>query len=166
VDQAEVGTTWGKHCDDRGMILVLPRPRKDSDWDLGDLETIRKQLESIMRDYTIDANRIVVGGYQAGGSMALAYGFMNRERVRGIAVVDAAVPPRVQPRGNDPETRLEFFLQTFADSKLSPSQERQIGQLREMKFPLVHQKRAGPAAPPDAGTVELLLRWSDTLDRI
>ena len=166
IDQPEFDKTWGEWCDQRGFLLALPRPRNDGGWEFGEIETIRKLLESIVAKYDVDPQRIVVGGFQTGGSLAAAYAFLNRERIRGVALVDAVLPPRVQPRGNDPESRLEFLQVRFNGSRANGDMKSVRDRLREMRFPVVDQEQSAEAAPPDVKTVELILRWSDSLDRL
>ena len=78
----------------------------------------------------------------------------------------AIVPPRVQLRGNDPESRLEFLFVTFAESQSKKAAVRQINRLREMKFPVLSKAEAGAATRPTSELSEYVLRWSDSLDRL
>jgi serine protease Do len=166
IDRSALGKTWQKNCNDRGFLLALPRPSSEMAWEFAEIETIRKLLESITAEYRIDPHRVVIGGYQEGGSLAAAYAFTNRERIRGVALVDAMMPPRIQPRGNDPESRLEFLQVRYSTSRAAKAMLRDVDRLRDMRFPLIELEREGEVAPPDPGLAELMLRWADTLDRL
>jgi phospholipase/carboxylesterase len=70
-------------ADEPGLILLAPESRSASTWDviLGefgpDVDYIDRALERVLNEYTIDPNRIAIGGFSDGASYALSMGLGN-----------------------------------------------------------------------------------------
>lgn len=164
-EEKDVVERWKALCERYGLILLAPKAAKPERWTPDEAEFIRKTMDEVSKRYTIDASRVVVHGYQGGGSMAWLVATGRRETVRGVSLVDAGPPPR----GNDPETdpfqRLAIHFAGTPKSPRATTLEAAIKRLREAKFPVtfttLDQAR-------DLNDIELdeLLRWVDTLDRI
>ena len=166
LDRDEIEATWSFPCREHSTLLVLPRPRDEAIWDPSSLDIIRRFLEAVIEDYPIDAQRIVIGGYQMGGSLAYAFSFEHRERVRGVVAVDAMLPSRLQLRGNDPQTRLEFFHLVYEGAARAGGMTQDLERLQAMKFPAIQLRRTGESQPPGRDEAATIVRWLDTLDRL
>ena len=166
IDRDALQAIWSTPCRERSTLLMLPRPRDESGWDASSLDVIRRFLEAVMDDDPVDPHRIAVGGYQTGGSVAYAFAFEHRERTRGVAAVDAILPARLQLRGNDPESRLEFLQIVQGDSARAKGMQKDNERLREMKFPVIQVSQPQESQTPDKESAATILRWLDSLDRL
>jgi len=156
---------WKAVCDERDLILIVPKAAKDHRWNRTEVEFIQKVIDEIARVYDIDANRVVVGGYQAGGAMAYLVGFSHRDLVRGIISVDAPLPPHTQPPPNDPVERLAI-LATVGDGEKESATKAGVKKLRDARFPVTTlDKGEKPQALTDEDRATVG-RWMDALDRI
>jgi serine protease Do len=155
------------HCDERNLILVAPRTTQGGDWSPTDLERIRRLLDTIQNTYTIDSRRIVAVGRQSGGAPASVLAIEDRDRVRGLAVVEAALPAATPGQGlvNEPTQRLAFYSAAASGTPLAARIATAAGRLRAEKFPVTTRELG--MAPRDLSDEELaeLVRWIDTLDR-
>ena len=64
--------------------------------------------------YSVDPVRVVVHGYESGGSLAFAAALRNRQMIRAVAAVEAA--PAGQPPESDPLDRFSVYMATAAKS--------------------------------------------------
>jgi serine protease Do len=158
--------SWEAICLERGIAVLVPRPRHSERWDSQDAEFIRKTLELAIRRLPADPDRIAILGDGVGGSMAYFYGFANRQRVRGIAALDATIPLRIELRGNDPENRLVFFLGQRKSSANQTAIQSDVARLRGMRFPVVEKVLESNASSLVPDDIRSLVHWMDTLDRI
>ncbi|MFV0442042.1 MAG: PDZ domain-containing protein [Planctomycetaceae bacterium] len=163
--EAAILAQWQQHCDRRGLILVAPLAGDVSGWTASESLLVRDVVEEVRRDYSIDPQRICVHGLGAGGRLAWDVAFKDRELFRAVVAVSA--PLRELPPDNDPKFRLQTLSVTGANDPLRDKVERSVDVLRKLKFParLVIVPDAGEAYPP-ATTVDELVRWLDSLDRI
>ena len=104
-----------------------------------------------------------------GGEMALYLGFHNRAMFRGVATVAASMGSN--PREKVPNQPLSFFLvvggQDPAKAQVTATKEK----LAKYKYPVIlrevanmgHEYIDGKAGVP---TLEELVRWTDSLDRL
>jgi poly(3-hydroxybutyrate) depolymerase len=108
---------------------------------------------------------VVAHGYQAGGAMAYLLGFGHRDVVRGVAVVDAGVPARVNVPENDPLERLGFYSAFSEKSKAAAVIQAGIQRLEKLKYPFTVKRMADAKYLSDEEIKELVT-WIDSLDRI
>ncbi|MFV2069691.1 MAG: PDZ domain-containing protein, partial [Pirellulales bacterium] len=157
---------WEALCKENDLIALAPLPQRDDTWQRTEVEFVRKSLDDLIGRYSIDRTRVVVYGYQAGGAMAYLLAFRQRDLVRGMAVIDAAVPARVRPPDNDPLHRLAIYMVLAEESRAFEPGQATADLLRSMKYPVT--VRHNPGSPHRLTDAELaeLLRWVDTLDRI
>jgi hypothetical protein len=127
---------------------------------------VRRLIDEMTASYRIDRARVVLHGAAAGGSMAYLVGLNEREAVRGIAVVDAAVPLGASPPQTDPLRPLAFYCATSSGSPLALRMSAEIERLRELEFPVTDVEVAGGSLSDSQR--EELARWIDShsLDRI
>jgi hypothetical protein len=98
--------------------------------------------------------------------MAYLVGFEHVDRIRAIAAVDAAPPPRAKIPDSDPINTLAFYLGTADKSPAAAGLKALVAKLQAARLP-VTQKALGEQ-PRDLSAEELaeLARWIDSLDRI
>ncbi|MCH8044260.1 MAG: PDZ domain-containing protein, partial [Planctomycetes bacterium] len=119
--EEELLLRWKKHCDERDLILLAPKAVDPRRWQRGELDVIRKLLDQIVRQYTIDPARVVVAGRGTGGTLAYLAAYKNRDAFRAVAVVNAPPPLLVHPPETDPVHPLAIFATT---AKKSPAATR------------------------------------------
>jgi len=160
----ELITRWKPHCDRDGLILLAPKSSDPKKWKPQEVTLVRKLMDEVVSNYTIDRTRVVVHGHQGGGSLGCLVAFGHRDLVRAVAAVDAVVAGR--PPENEPPHRLAFYLAKAEQSEHADRIEAAVTRLRQLKYP-VSVKDLGEK-PRDLNSEELaeLVRWIDTLDRI
>jgi serine protease Do len=166
IDRKQVLSSWHESCSRHNFILVLPRPREPIRWHPAEVGVVRRLLEAVLSRQTTDMRRIVVGGEEAGASLACGLAFQYRERARGVVIVDAVLPRGQELRGNDPENRLEFLSVSLADSLKQKLQAKSLAPLRTMKFPIIELNQTGTAETLPSESISRILLWADTLDRL
>jgi len=157
---------WEKHCREQQLILLAPQPALPTRWTPTESAFIRKTLDKLIQDFNIDATRVVVHGYEAGGSMAYLFGFAQRDVVRAIAAVDAAIPLRTAPPPNAPLERLAIYATTLSEESTAGRAEAILERLAEMKYPITKVKLKKKAGGLTEEQRAELVRWIDSLDRI
>ena len=157
---------WANLCRQHELIVMAPQPNDDQRWVVTEAPIIAKLFKQLDRDYTIDAHRVVVHGYQGGASLAYRFAFENRNIVHGVAAVDAAVPLGVQVRGNDSIEHLAFWIHAGQKSPRARRVLRNIQRFRQMKFPVTEHVFDGEARYLDDEELGELARWVDIQDRI
>jgi len=165
-DQEKVVSRWKKYCEEFGLILLSPQSADPKRWRSTEVEFIRKTIDDVLANYNVDRSRVVVHGHQAGGSMAYLAAFGHRELVRGVAVVDAALPRRMQPPSNDPIQRLAIYSASASKSKLAEVIKAGNDRLGSLKFPVTTKNLGFDPRYLNENEIKELVRWIDTLDRI
>jgi serine protease Do len=159
----ELIARWKPLCDSSDLIFLAPKSAESARWQRTELEFVRKEMDDVLHKYNIDRARIVVAGEEAGGGIAYLLADQNRDLVRAVAAINAAVPPGLTPPENDPVQRLAFF--TTSAKQSSPAIAAGIKRLREAKFPVTELDIGDVARPLSANEMADLVRWIDTLDR-
>jgi poly(3-hydroxybutyrate) depolymerase len=126
---------------------------------------VRDAIEQTQREFSIDPRRICIHGLGSGGSFAWNLAFKHRDLVRAAAVISA--PLREAPPDNDPDFRLQTCCIVGGNDPSREKIERSVEVLRKLKFPtrLIVVPDLGEAYPPEE-SLEELVRWVDSLDRI
>lgn len=155
---------WKTLCERHALILVAPKAMNSSRWMLGEAALVDRLLAEVSTTYAVDPARVVVCGYESGGTLAYFAGCRNRETVRAVVAVEALL--RGRPPENDPLSRLAVYAACSGKSPVARSMESAVATLRGMKIP-VAMKNLGDV-PRDLNADELaeVARWIDTLDRI
>ena len=157
---------WKRLCDANNIILLAPQSNDPKTWLPTEADFIRKTIEDVRDSYNLDENRIVLYGYQGGGTMAYLAGFEHSDLFRGIATVDATVPSGRRPPENEPANRIAFFNARSDKSRLAKRIDAEVKRLGAMKFPVTVQNLGDTVRDLNADELAKLLRWLDTLDRI
>jgi poly(3-hydroxybutyrate) depolymerase len=154
---------WRDRCRRANLLLLVPKG-VDGRWTPNDLEFIKKTIDRTAESYRVDAARVVVVGYEEGGTVALRAAGSLRERIRGVVVVN--VVPTGFNAENEPLYPTSIFTVTAKDFSGLARVKTAVEQLRERHLPVVlRELPKGADDWDDAGAAELL-RWLDALDRI
>ncbi len=162
----EFSKQWSESCKRTDLIAIAPQAAQRDGWQPIEGEVVRKAIEQMIKNYSIDRNRIVTFGRQAGGSMAIYVALRSRDLVRGTVVMEASIPGHLEMPDNSPVERLAFYLLAASDSKLGPRIDAAAKRLGEMKYPVTVKKLANGAKSLEGGEFAEVLRWIDSLDRI
>ena len=166
IDKDKLAERWKDVCESRQLIVLAPMSASADKWQPTETAFVRKTIDDVVGRYNIDSTRIAAFGHQAGGAMAYLVGFEHVDRIRAIAAVDSAPPPRAKIPDSDPINTLAFYLGTAEKSPTAAGIKALVAKLQAAKLP-VTQKSLGEQ-PRDLSADELaeLARWIDTLDRI
>jgi len=163
--QDDLVARWKLHCEAHDLILLAPKSANPEKWQPADVRTVHEALEELSKQYAIDPARVVVHGYEAGGTLAYLFAFGHADTVRGVAAVGTALPPWLTLPENDPANRLAIYSATAAQESMTPAVDAGLARLRAMKYP-VTVKGLGPEPRYlNADELDELVRWIDTLDR-
>jgi S1-C subfamily serine protease/predicted esterase len=157
--------TWSGDCADRHFIVLGPKSENESGWLASEADVVLEEVQAVMEQYTIDPQRVVVHGMANGGQMAFYLGFHSRNVVRGVAVTGAALT--IQPPDNLPSQRLSFFVVAGDKDPLAKSIMETKPKLAKQKFSVVYREIPDMGRQYlDAQTLEEIIRWIDSLDRL
>jgi serine protease Do len=162
-------SSWTSYADDKNVIILCPVSDNARGWTPGDAEWIGQAVRTIATTYTLDMRRVVAHGMGQGGEMALYVGFQSRTLIRGVATVGAALGSN--PREKVVNEPLSFFLVTGGKDPNKGNVVATKEKLQKFKYPTIFREVTnmgveyvdGKAGVP---TLEELVRWIDTLDRM
>ncbi len=168
-DVEDFVSSWQNYCDEQNIILVCPTTDNPRGWTPGDSDYVQRAVRAVMDNYTVDRRRVVAHGMSVGGEMAFFLGFQARPLIRGVAAVAASLGSN--PRERITNQPLSFFLAVGAKDPLLKGVAAAKERLTRHKYPVVHREVAnmgheyidGRAGTP---TLEELIRWIDSLDRM
>jgi hypothetical protein len=157
---------WSPLCDAQQLILIAPQSQDPQRWLETEVDFVRQTIDRVRGEHPVDPTRIAVFGSRSAGSMAYLVAFRLPELVRGLAVVDAAMPLRTRPPETDPVRPLAWFVVLSRQSPLSDRIRGNVEMLKEMKHNvIIRELEDGPRDLDQTERAELV-RWLDTLDRI
>jgi poly(3-hydroxybutyrate) depolymerase len=160
----ELVAKWKPLCDANNLILLAPKSAEPARWQRTELEFIRKAIEDVVQKYNIDRARVIAAGEEAGGGVAYLVAGQNRPLIRGVAAINAPLPPSMTAPENDPVQRLAIFTTTA--KKSPPAFAAGIKRLRDAKHPVTELDVGETQRPLTADEMAKLGRWIDTLDHI
>lgn len=163
-DVSEVIKQWRSACDSSRTILLMPQAKDSRSWLPTETAFIRKTIENLRKEYSVDSERIVVYGASNSGAMAYLTAFKHRDLIRGVAVFNGLIPRRAPVLINEPLQRLAVYAISSNEERTATRIEANVRQLGAIKIP-ASQRRLDADELDDASRSELL-RWVDTLDRI
>jgi serine protease Do len=155
---------WKPLCQRYNLILAAPRPTDKNEWTPPEAELVSRLIGKISALYNVDPLRVVLHGYETGGTLASIVATRNREIIRALAVVEA--PMIAVPQENDPQYRFDVYLAASNKSRGAKSLKKVLSMLNEMKIPLIEIKLGDEPRYLNAEELDELARWTDTLDRI
>ena len=156
---------WKKLAQDQDLIVMAPQPADEQRWDGGEIEFVRKAMEEVLRTYTIDRTRVVVHGFQAGGSMAYYVALTQRDLVRGVAPISAPLPMRLGRPTTDPVQPLMIF--SVSSEQSDTATRIAAGELLVVQaaFAVISLLVTGAERERSDEELDELVRWINTLDR-
>ncbi|MGL4553282.1 MAG: PDZ domain-containing protein [Gemmataceae bacterium] len=166
-DFEDFSSSWATYCDDHNLILVCPP--KDGAWTGVDSDFIVQTVRNVAATYTVDLRRVVAHGMGVGGEMALYLGFKERAVIRGVAPVGAPLAGTVKERITTQP--VAFYLMVGDKDRALEAIKDTNDRLKKARYPVTlreiknmgHEYIDGKLGVP---TLEELVRWNDSLDRI
>jgi poly(3-hydroxybutyrate) depolymerase len=128
-------------------------------------EFVLRDVNAVLRQYTIDRSRVVAHGMGSGGQMAFHLGFHARDVFRGVATMGAVLgtPPK-DAVANQP---LSFFIAAGEKDPALPDIQASKAVLAEKRFHVIYREIKDTGKEYfDEKTFGELLVWLDSLDRI
>jgi serine protease Do len=162
-DTEAVLAAWEDLCSENHVIILCPRAESDAGWLGSEVDFVQQVARDVLAEYTIDRQRVIAHGLGIGGQMAYYLAFNARDLIRGAAPIGAALSN--QPKDNVANQRLSFFIVAGAKDPLGPAIQDGRSKLAEHKFPVVYRELPGSPQYLDAGTLQDMVRWLDSLDR-
>ena len=153
-----------KTADENNLIVLSPVSKDSRRWLAIEAEFIRKTIDKVINSYSVDTNRVVVGGNQTGGTMAFLTSFQNREIVRGICVQDAPFPRSVATLESDPANRLAFYLIASEKSDGKEKMQNMEKAIQQLNFPV--KTTIIPGDKIGENDMQEIVTWIDSLDVI
>jgi serine protease Do len=163
-DWQELLARWKPLCDRYDLILVAPKSADSTRWLPGEAALVDRLLGQVATTYHVDPARVVVHGFESGGTLAFQVGFRNREAITAVAAVEA-VPAGEAPE-NEPLGRLAVYLAAAGKSRLARSVESATAAMRKAKIPVTVRNLGDVPRYLNSEELAELARWIDTLDRI
>ncbi len=164
-DIKEFTDAWEDYCKDNHLIMVLPTTDAQGGWVAGDADFVQEAVQSTLGAYTIDRRRIVAHGMGNGGQMAFYVGFHDRDTIRAVATSGAGMTG--QPKEKQQNQPLSFYLVAGGKDPLVKLIAETKTKLTEAKYPVVYKEIPNMGHQYlDIKTLEELVRWIDSLDRI
>jgi S1-C subfamily serine protease len=168
-DFEDFTNSWSNYCDDHNIILICPESDNPRGWTPGEGDLVVQAVRSVVSTYTVDQRRIIVHGMGVGGEMAFYLGFQTRSLIRGVATVGATLGSN--PREKVFNQPLSFFLIIGQKDPLRPGVTETKEKLTKLKYQVIereipnmgHEYIDGRGGIP---TLEELIRWVDSLDRM
>lgn len=164
LDEKEVITRWKPFCDAGDLILLAPKAANPDRWLPNEQELVKKLLDNLRADYTIDPTRTVAVGYEAGGTLAFAAAFAHRPLIQAVAAIEA--PLGAPPPDNDPAHLMAFYVARAEKGQRAGPIDAAVARLRAMKYPVTVKDLGAKARDLKPDELSELVRWIDTLDRI
>ena len=162
-DQDEMLASWKSLADERGFIFLAPQSLDPKRWTAPEAEFIKGAIEEVSKLYTVDPDRLAIGGEGAGGAMAWLLARQERELIRGLAPIGSPVPRGGAAPESDPQNRLAIYI-TLTDQPRQASTIRQaVEALRKAKLPVTLEEEYKEFG---ASQREEIARWLDNLDRL
>jgi serine protease Do len=115
VAEAEA-TAWQGAVAATGVAVILPGSQEQREWGGADIGGVVRALESLQPLRPIDAARVAVAGRGPGGVFAWLVAEQLGDACRGVAVLDAPLPPRVSIPAAEPGTARWLLLGGAGDA--------------------------------------------------
>ncbi len=156
---------WSSYCEDNHVIMLCPISENANGWTPSEGEFLGEAVKAVLDAYTIDRRRVVAHGMGVGGQMAFYLGFQNRALVRGVATTGAALTSNPKEKvANQP---LAFFLVAGGKDPLREAIKDSKGRLSDFKYSVIYKEIAEMGHEYlNLDTLEELIRWIDSMDRI
>jgi serine protease Do len=148
---------WMQMANRHGVAVILPTPADPQRWSRADIAGVARSIDSLRSRRAIDRSRVAVAGSGAGGGFAWLAAEALGPGVRGVAVLDAALPRQAKVEPAEPGQARWIVFGAGADAL--PRVEADRRRLAEAG----HAVGMLPPRPDAAIPVETLARFVEAL---
>ncbi len=163
VNQQKFVNAWKSMCLQYNVAVVVPQSLDEAKWDPGESDFIAKSVNLLAGQMAVDPNRVAIGGQSTGGFMAALTCFTEREKFRGLILIDSSLPSRIENPKTSAVNPLLVYMGSSVQFDKQDEFEISVERLKRAKFP-IHVETAGSAKLLDWAPT--ILGWVDTLDRL
>ena len=149
---------WKAAATRYGVAVILPRSNDPQRWGREDMGNVARAIESLRSKRPIDPSRVAVAGRGAGGGFAWLAAEAIGPAVRGVAILDAALPRQATVEPAEPGgSRSVLFGRSNSQplAKLEADRKR----LEEAGYPV----GLLPDLVGDSIPTEILCSWVESL---
>ncbi len=159
-------SVWKPVCNSHHLIMMGPKAENNQGWLTSEADSIQLELRAMLRQYTIDRNRIIAHGLRQGAQFGLYLGFDARDLIRGVAAVGGSMAQ--PPKENVPDQRLSFFLVAGERDPQIEVIRTTPAKLKENRFPVITHEIPGQGNGyiTELAIFEQLVQWIVGLDRL
>jgi predicted esterase len=145
--------------------MVGPKAESDTGWLASEAEVVAEACRDVFNSYTIDRRRVIAHGMGQGGQFAFYLGFQARDLIRGVATTGAVLANT--PKEKDINKPLSFFIVAGGKDPLAKPIAETKTKLQEQKYSVIHREIPNMGHQYlDLKTLEEVVRWIDSLDRL
>jgi len=164
-DIDDLKESWEDYCSRNHLILAGPKAENETGWVASDAEFVNQVVQEVQSQYTVDKQRVIVHGMGLGGQLAFYLGFHNRDTFRGVATTGAVLANQVKEKL--PNQPLSFYIIAGGKDPLAKSIAESKLKLSEAKYSVIYREIPDMGAQYlDLETLEELVRWIDSMDRL
>ena len=158
VDDAEA-TAWKGAAAVAGVAVILPGSRDRREWSGDDIGGVTRAIESLHALRPLDASRVAVAGRGPGGVFAWLVAERLGTACRGVAVLDAPLPRRLEIDDAEPGAAKWILLGGSRDDDATRRLATDRDRLARAGHAVGTLPESGDGGPPAA----LLCRWAAML---
>ncbi len=165
-DSDDMGKLWDSFAEKYNFIVMGPKAGANTGWVPGEAQDIRRDMDLVFNEYTIDRQRVIVHGSGIGGQMAYYLGFNARDVFRGCVPVGATLA--TNPKDPLPNQPISFYVVGGAKDPTIKDIEKGPSLLKDKKYPVwmrVMKESGKEYVNDDADIFREMVRWMDALDR-
>ena len=164
-DADEVIRDWQGICDRDGLIIVVPSSAEADRWERPELEYLRRVLDRVVKQYKIDAHRVVTYGEAGGGAMAWLLAISGRDVIRGVATSAAPLPRQIKVPPNEPMQRLAVLATLPSAGDVAVQIGQGLQKFSEAGYPVTTLANVNESGKLTSSERDELARWIDSLDQ-
>ncbi len=102
IDRKQWVDRWEVFCRNHRYILAVVGAADPTAWQRDELDIVKRAVQQLRGNYSIDPRRLVIGGIGAGGAPAMVLALQNRAMFRGVWLVECSIPrgltlPQAEP---------------------------------------------------------------------
>jgi hypothetical protein len=110
LDRQKVVDAWQTFCREHAFAVCVVSSAAPQAWNMEELEIFNRTLAYMQENYKIDERQLVVGGFGAGGTIALVAAFENRDHYRALVFNSERAPARMKVPALEPQLGVDILL--------------------------------------------------------
>ncbi|MEM7784927.1 MAG: PDZ domain-containing protein, partial [Planctomycetota bacterium] len=110
LDLEKLTSRWTPICKKYPLAILVLESTDPKSWQSVDSEVIRAMVENLASMSSISPDRILIGSYGTGGTMASRVAFSNKSVFRGLILDDAMFSNQIEPGSPDPLSPMPILI--------------------------------------------------------